>query len=251
MILTVRDADGHVVRHVEGPAAPGFHRVAWDLRYPSTEAWSPRAGGGFFQPRGPLAAPGSYSVTLAKRVGGETTQLGEARSFEVTPLGDTVIPRQDPAATEAFLREFAALQRAVSGANAALDAANERLGAMKSVLVRSTVDDPSLREDVVRIERELYELQDVLRGDRVQGGMGEPTAPSIGGRLGTVMLGTGFSTYGPTAHHRDNFRWASEEFAEVRAHLHRIIEIDLAELDRRLEAAGVPWTPGRGVPDAP
>ncbi|MDA8018757.1 MAG: glycosyl hydrolase [Thermoanaerobaculia bacterium] len=251
VLLTVRDAEGNVVRHLKGPANAGFHRVAWDLRFPSTQAWSPRRGDRFFEPQGPLAAPGTYSVTLAKRVGGETSPLGDARSFEVRPLGEPAIPRQDPAATEAFIREVAGLERAVSGANAALRAANERVGAMKDVLERSTVADGSLRDEAVRVERELYALRDLLRGDRVKQGIGEPTAPSIGDRLGVISLGTSFSTYGPTPHHRDNYRWASEAFAEVRARLEKVIDVDLEALDRRLEASGVPWTPGRGVPNMP
>jgi hypothetical protein len=34
IIVTVTDADGNVVRRLTGPVEKGFHRVAWDLRYP-------------------------------------------------------------------------------------------------------------------------------------------------------------------------------------------------------------------------
>jgi hypothetical protein len=34
----------------------------------------------------------------------------------------------------------------------------------------------------------------------------------------------------------------------LRQALRQLIEVDLRDLERRLEAAGVPWTPGRGVP---
>ncbi|MHC5002127.1 MAG: WD40/YVTN/BNR-like repeat-containing protein, partial [Planctomycetota bacterium] len=37
IVLTVRDADGAVVRRVTGPVGAGFHRVAWDLRYPPSD----------------------------------------------------------------------------------------------------------------------------------------------------------------------------------------------------------------------
>ncbi|MGE5126009.1 MAG: VPS10 domain-containing protein, partial [Betaproteobacteria bacterium] len=38
LILVVRDANGNVVRRLDGPTGKGFHRVAWDLRLPSTRA---------------------------------------------------------------------------------------------------------------------------------------------------------------------------------------------------------------------
>ena len=37
IVLTVRDADGNVVRHLTGPAKKGIHRVSWSLTYPSTD----------------------------------------------------------------------------------------------------------------------------------------------------------------------------------------------------------------------
>ena len=38
IIFEVRDSDGDVVRRIDGPASKGFHRVAWDLRYPNPYA---------------------------------------------------------------------------------------------------------------------------------------------------------------------------------------------------------------------
>ncbi|MGB5815233.1 MAG: glycosyl hydrolase, partial [Thermoanaerobaculia bacterium] len=38
IVLTVRDKAGDVVRRIAGPAGSGFHRVAWDLHYPTTNA---------------------------------------------------------------------------------------------------------------------------------------------------------------------------------------------------------------------
>ena len=35
IMLEIKDAQGQVVRRISGPAKKGFHRIAWDLRYPS------------------------------------------------------------------------------------------------------------------------------------------------------------------------------------------------------------------------
>ena len=39
------------------------------------------------------------------------------------------------------------------------------------------------------------------------------------------------------------------QFGELRDELTRLVDTDLAALERKLDAAGVPWTPGRGVPE--
>ena len=43
IVLTVTDDRGEVVRRLSGPVKAGFHRVAWDLRYPPVEPWTDRA----------------------------------------------------------------------------------------------------------------------------------------------------------------------------------------------------------------
>src|SRR4029077_15914198 len=73
VILTVTDEDGGVVRRLTGPVTAGFNRVAWDLGYPQvapTSLTPPDVDPWDRIPTGPLAAPGRYRVSLAKRVGG-------------------------------------------------------------------------------------------------------------------------------------------------------------------------------------
>lgn len=78
IVVVVSDAQGKVIREIEGPATPGIHRMAWDLRHAPRDS----AGG---RP-GPEVEPGRYTARAAKRVGGVRTLLGEPRSFEVAPL---------------------------------------------------------------------------------------------------------------------------------------------------------------------
>ena len=53
VMLTVRDAKGNVVRRLSGPANKGLHRIAWNLRYPSSTPINLNQGGfrpPWFQP---------------------------------------------------------------------------------------------------------------------------------------------------------------------------------------------------------
>jgi len=57
-----------------------------------------------------------------------------------------------------------------------------------------------------------------------------------------------FSLARPTKTQRESYQIASEEFAGELAKLRALIDVDLRSLERALDAAGAPWTPGR-LPD--
>jgi hypothetical protein len=61
-------------------------------------------------------------------------------------------------------------------------------------------------------------------------------------------MGTSFSSYGPTPTHVRSLEIAEQEFAGIKAALKQIFDIELPALRKALDEAGVPWTPGRGVP---
>ena len=123
ILLTVRDASGAVVRRLTGPVEAGFHRVAWDLRYPSPEPWKPKgeASDRWKDTRGFLAAPGIYTVSLARRVDGTVTDLGKRRMFEVAPLRKGTLPGASPDEVAAFSRELSEMERVARGARSAID----------------------------------------------------------------------------------------------------------------------------------
>jgi hypothetical protein len=248
ILLTVRDGDGQVVRRLTGPVDAGFHRVAWDLRYPSVAPWKPTSGEEDDRRQGFLAAPGTYTVSLAKRIDGQVTDLGKSQSFEVVPLRSGTLPGATPEELTEFLQELSALQRAVRGAGAAIEETEQRLASIRETLMRSTVTGVSLDETTRALERRLADMKERLEGNRQRRGLGDPGPVSITRRLEVAVTGNRLSTYGPTPTHRESFAIAGEEFAELRRDLDRLIDVDLPALEDRLDAAGVPWTPGRGVP---
>ncbi len=253
ILLFIRDVDGDVVRRLVGPVTAGFHRVAWDLRYPlldpvtvedqpSEEDEQPASG--------ILAAPGSYSVSLAKWQDGAATELGARQDFEVIRMRQGTLAGSSPDERVAFMTDVAELERDVLAAGAAIDEAQVRLEGIKQALMRSTAADTSLDAEVQALERQLAELEFRLIGDERRSEMGDPGPVSIKRRIQVVLTGNQVSTYGPTATHRRSLEIATEQFAEVRAELDRLLEVELPALQKSLDAAGVPWTPGRGVPGA-
>ena len=247
VLLTIQDADGNVVRRFTGPASSGFHRVAWDLRYPSVNAQSGGNRGFFRRGGGSRVAPGTYSVHLAKRVDGVVTDFGKSQTFAVKPLVEPTLKRKTPTETLAFQREISELQRVVSGTTAAAREAAGQLEAIREALMSSTVSDTSLGDEVRALESRLDEALLALQGNQRQEDFGEPALPSITGRLGLAMFASS-TTYGPTPQHERNYEIAAEAFKAVQSDLQQLLGVDFEALKKKLDAAGVPWTPGRGLP---
>ncbi|HYH46741.1 MAG TPA: glycosyl hydrolase, partial [Thermoanaerobaculia bacterium] len=249
ILVTVRDEQGNVVRRLTGPATAGFHRVAWDLRLPPPDPASlePFSFENPFAepPRGPIVAPGPYRVELARVVDGQVTQLGEAATFQTTPVGTASLPAADRAEVLAFQRKTANLQRAVLGAVEAVGEAQERLTLIRKALVDTPAADPALILRARQLDQRLRDLSEKLTGDELAPARNEPAAPSIADRLGGIIFGHWTSTSAPTKTFQDDYAIAAEAFAPVLQEVRQLIEVDLAQLEKEMEAAGAPWTPGR------
>jgi photosystem II stability/assembly factor-like uncharacterized protein len=250
VVLTVTSGAGEVVRRVEGPATAGFHRVAWDLRYPLLEPWKAEEGEPVYIPnQGVLAPPGTYTVSLAVRRDGRLEELGQTASFEVEPIHEHTLEPAAPATVTAFNNRADELARAVTGAVAAVDEALVRLGAMKSALARSTAP-AALHAEVRDLESRAQQLRRGLAGSEARNMMGDPGPVSVSARLAVLNYGKLFSTYGPTETHEMNLAIAESGFAEIRRELDELLEGQVRSLEQRLDEERVPWTPGRGVPVA-
>lgn len=252
MVLTVTDADGNVVRHIEGPVKAGFHRVAWDLRYPMVDPWKPeeQRESSDWEPVGVLAEPGTYTATLARRVDGKLQDLNQSQTFEVKSIREPTLPGTAQDVRVAFNRQADELRRAVSGSVSAIDELLIALTAIKEATMNSTAN-VSLYEQANSISQRAQQMRIRLAGNLAREYMGDTTGPvPISQRVGAANSGSRSTAYGPTATHKRSLEIADEEFAEVGRALDRLIDTEFRALMNSLDAAGVPWTPGRGVPVA-
>jgi photosystem II stability/assembly factor-like uncharacterized protein len=249
VVLTVKDAEGNVVRRVTGPTTAGFHRVSWDLRYPPPDpsdlAPAPTDEPFSDPPFGPMAAPGTYTVSLATRVDGKLSPVGEPQSFHAVPLGAGSLPAPDRAAVLAFAQKVSRLQRAVLGASQLADETRKQLQLVKKAVDDTQKADAALMDEVRALDGRLRDIQVALTGDPVVRRYNEATPASLAERVGGIVSGQWVTTTAPTETNRQQYALASELFGPVLEQLRRAVEVDMKALHDRLEAAGAPWTPGR------
>ncbi len=247
----VYDESGAPIRRVEGSIEAGFQRAAWDLRYPVVALPEHEEEEDDFPPasgRGTLVMPGSYSTRVFQKVDGVVTELGSAQKFKVVTEGQDLMNAGDLEAREEFHGKVARLYRAQSGAVRTAEEVQERMKKIREALRDTPAAEKQLDPEADSIENNNRAILRALSGDKDIAKRSEPVPSSISDRIEAIMEGERFSLAKPTQSHVDDYNIAAAEFGDQLSKLHTLVEVDLVKLEKDMEAAGAPWTPGR-VPE--
>ncbi|HEX7681594.1 MAG TPA: hypothetical protein VF713_25935, partial [Thermoanaerobaculia bacterium] len=109
--------------------------------------------------------------------------------------------------------------------------------------------DPKLVAQVNSIDTALRDINDQLNGDPILRRANEPTGPSLLDLVNTAVNGL-TTTAPPTATHREELAIAQQQTGPLLERLHKLIEVDLANVEKQMNERGAPWTPGR-IPAPP
>jgi photosystem II stability/assembly factor-like uncharacterized protein len=253
LYFVVYDESGAAVRRVDGSTDAGFQRAAWDLRYPASRVSEHRGGNEEEDfpdaaDQGPLVLSGTYSVRMFEKIDGAVTEVAGPQSFKVATEGSAGMNAADRTAQEEFLGKTARLYRAVNGALRTAEDVQSRMKTIHEALRDTPAVEKQLGSVADGIEQRDREILRALRGDVEIARRNENIPSSINERVDSIMEGERFSLQKPTQSHIDSYNIAAAEFAEQLAKLHVLVEVDLVRLEKDMEAAGAPWTPGR-VPE--
>ncbi|MDH5241367.1 MAG: glycosyl hydrolase, partial [Gammaproteobacteria bacterium] len=247
IVFTVRNAAGEVVRHVEGPAEAGFHRVAWNLRYPALDAWVPAViGEEQREGAGVLVVPGTFSVSMQKRVDGVLTDLGQSQSFDVVSIRESTLPGGTQEQRVVFESQLDELRRAADGTIKAIDRTSAELDAIKQTLVRSRADT-ALYEIADSIQERMLAERDRLIRNEISSFFQESSDVTLTERLWHARFNAASTAYGPTPSQRTSYAIGRRLYDDVVQRLGVLVDTEYEGLKEALDMAEVPWTPGRGV----
>lgn len=242
--LTISDEDGRPVRTLEAPAEAGFHRVVWDMKMPppfhrageSDETFNPT-------PKGPLVLPGTYSVQLSLRVDGKIETIGEKKTFAIRTDADTGLSPADRQALHAALARVRPLQIGVRGAVETAERAMADLDKAGEALGDAPAATSELRDRYRATRDKLEKILFALRGDPKTGNLNPP--PAIDERIDRVVNDLRLASSAPTKTDLEQLGFAEKLLAEQLAAFDDWRRSDLAALDKALDDAGAPWSPGR------
>jgi len=249
LMFTILDEDDHVVRHLRAPARKGLHRITWDLCYPALNPTNardenPTSSG----PSSTLVLPGTYKVFMSKWVNGEITQLTDPVVLKAKPLGNTSLPAEDKEALVEFQGKVRKLSQSVNAASSILRDLGTRITHYKVALKSVTVPHKELFSQITDLEKKLAEFQRQMFGDRTLSQLDLDTEPAIARRINSVIYEQWGSTSAPTQTQKDSYQIVLDEFAPIYQALKKIIEEDIKNIEKKLDEAGAPYTPGR-LPD--
>jgi hypothetical protein len=194
--------------------------------------------------------PGTYAVTLSKQVDGVVTQIAGPQSFEVYALGAGSMKPEDHVALAEFQQKVAHLYSAVYGSLQAANDLNARLGIITRALEQTPGAYPKLIAQADALRQKNDELLRTLRGDNVMRSKGAAVPEAIEERVQTIMENERMSSSLPSGTDQQGYEIASREFARALAQLRNLVQVDLANLQKAMQDAGAPWTPGT-IPNWP
>lgn len=248
LMVTIRNAQGQVVRRLSAPTGKGLHRISWDMRHPATTPidlqpagdrppWSP-------PPQGQLALPGRYSVSLAKRVDGELIELGTSQNVVLKPMFSGGLVSQDRQAVFDFQSNAAELLRQVSAANGQIGELNNQIKHMKKAIELTPAATEAQAREIRAIEDSMRTLQISMNGDSVISSRYEPVPMSISARVSDLVNGQWNSQAPITQTYRDSYAIAVAEFSSAEAQL-ETIRHRVYQLASTLDDLQAPWSPGQ------
>jgi hypothetical protein len=185
-------------------------------------------------------------VTLAKRIAGVVTPLPGTQSFEVVAEG--VSTREDRVALSEFEARLAKLQQALTATQDSATEARTRLEAIRRAVDATPSLPAKLHEQTLALEHQLDEINLALRGDAIWRAHNEGVPASISEHAQAAASPVRGTTGHPTKTAAEQYQIASEELAVEIPKLRKLLETDIKALEKQLDAAGAPPTPGR-LPD--
>jgi photosystem II stability/assembly factor-like uncharacterized protein len=248
ILLVIKDAEGNVIRKLDGKTKKGIHRTAWDLRYPSVNAIELDDADSEYEPRGYMATPGTYSVTLVKKVDGVTSVLAGPKDFEVVQLREGALEGASFAELEAYRQKIEELGKSVSAASTVLKNTEDKVDVMIKALDRTPKAPGELDSLLHELKMDLFVLNEKMNGKSTKREIGEKDNPTFRNRYSVARAGLS-TTYGPTPMHRQSLDLAETSFAEFKSELEVIKNIRIPELEQKLIEAGAPWIEGQPLPE--
>lgn len=248
--FTIRDLSGNVVRKLKTGVSTGVNRIVWDGRFSSVSPVSlapPRENIFGNADQGALAMPGEYTLSLARSVNGVLTEIAGPVTFRLETLGGVTLPAANRADLVEFQREAQELMRAFTGANAMMRDIDNRMKHIQKAIFAIPTPTADLTNSLQAIDDKVYEIRKAMGGDGVAGAIDKGTPASVSARIFSVTYDMWNSTSAPTQTMRDGIRIAAEEFKPQLEAIKKVLNEDIKALERKLEAAGAPYTPGREV----
>ena len=238
IVLVIKNSSGATVEQMSAPFKKGLNRVSWGLNVKLPTALRATAKNNYSD-IWTIAEPGTYTVSMYKRVDGTLTDLGQKQQFEVERIRKNTL--NNPMATKhkAYYESIAALTKKVKAYDHKFNKANKRVAAYKKSLGYVNEQRTTLTKEVYDLVETMNSLKREIGGSSSRAEVGEKDNVSLNSRLYNSRGGWYPNTYGPTELHMESFKMANELFKRLQPKVNAYIA-KVNSIGKQLESAGAP-----------
>jgi photosystem II stability/assembly factor-like uncharacterized protein len=229
--IEILDAQGNVIREVEGPGKAGVHRVAWDLRREPTPKPEDKDAYNLLV-QAPLVVPGPYSAKL--KVGDEEMTVPvEVRLRKGLDISESDLRAQHDALAklQEMAKRGADVVRSIDDVKAQLEALSKRLEKREG-----TPED--ITADAKKLVGELDGLRDEMA--RPDGELGYRAAGRLLEKIRSLSGSIGAATAPPTAAQSKWLTAHESQLGEFLGRFDKLLNDGVGDLVRRMTEAGIP-----------
>jgi len=247
ILFVIRDSKGEEITKLKSKPGSGMKRIVWDGRYPPSSPirLTPEKPGRYSSPDvGPMALPGTYSVSISKVVNGTSTQLVPPVNFKLKYLINHTLPAVDRAEVLAFQAKTSELYRALSATGRVKNQVDNRLKFIQAAIQNTPNVPLEMLKDVRRIQLELHDISQTMWGDGTLSKHEFETPNSTVGRIGVVIYTSWYNSSEITQTNKRLYDESAEEFESLLDRMKKVIT-DVEALEAKLDEKKVPYTPGR------
>ena len=252
VIVQISDEQGNIIRKLKQSAKKGLYRVNWDGRMARTtpitfntvDVNNPYESDDV----GPLVIPGKYFATVyLVKNDGTNEKLTEPMMVEIQSLNNASIPVADKQSLKNFYIKLADVRKVILGTSSYKGEMRNKLKFIKAGLQQSQGNNLNLLAEVKQIEKSLDEVDLLMDGDQSLAKREFEVLPGLVAQIEGIIGGLYSSTSYQTKTYEDAFASLKKKFSSVYKQFKSADEA-LNTLEKKLNASGLPYTPGR-LPD--
>ena len=250
LLFTVKDSEGNVVKKITAKPSKGINSTAWNLVYDNPfpvdekqKKFDPFKKSNFGMP----VLPGTYTVEMGLYDKGKFKKLTGPVSFKVKRLKNTTLPESNEKDLASYYKDLTFVVRKMYAAGNYAETLKQKIVLMKQTTLKTASASNELMSKIQKAEKSLNDLIFKMNGVSPKASYEEipPHKLPVSVRLRDLSWMHIESTAPVSETEKQQLKIVKEEMQEIISALRQIAIKSIPEIEKELDAAGAPWTPGR------
>ena len=236
--LNIKDSEGNVISNTKKTARSGSGRIAWNLRYSSSNSIDPdrissrRVYGAYVR-------PGDYNASIYLENNGSYKLLDGPVNFQVKSIYDGVLKGTDFKTYDSYRKKLLVFEKEYSSLIKIMDENSKLIDAYKKAAERSLSEPGKMSNELFAAHNTQLEIEKKMNGNSSRSEIGENNPPSIRTHYRNAYSGVR-TTYGPTGSHERSLNIAIQMAEKIKVMIMKMKNETLPLIKANLESINAP-----------